>query len=259
NEKVESIRKKFNEPNRLQSAIKYIYPNYNSFEKKNLPASEHILKFISSKLSDLGLSDLQKEMRQIYIKQLSPYPTIEEHQTVHSAPAEWSSETINGMIYLNKKLILKLMTGSNLSESYASQMRPSPKHPLPKTRQASESITRIGKLVTYLSNALHLGSSDDHRQETSGSASYDTSFITPPSNYEFQRRFIHLLCNEELAKVKNILPLLLIFDGIYIQIMNLLCENGTGVSPIDIDLVQKIVGFVNTSPKEVDMELDLFT
>ncbi|CAF1196640.1 unnamed protein product, partial [Didymodactylos carnosus] len=259
NEKVESIRKKFNEADRLQTAIKYIYPNYNSFEKKNLPAPEHILKFISSKLGDLGLSDLQREMRQIYIKQLSSYPTIEEHQTVHSAPAEWSSETINGLTYLNKKLILKLMTGSNLSESNASQMQSSPKPPLPKTRQASESTTRIGKLVSYLSNALHLGSSDDQRQETSGSASHDTSFIAPPSNYEFQRRFMHLLYNEELAKpVKNILPLLLIFDGIYTQIMNLLCENGTGVSPIDIDLVQKIVGLVNTSLKEVDMELNLF-
>jgi GTPase SAR1 family protein len=266
NEKIYNIQRKFKEDERSEMAIKYIYPNYHSFETKNLPSSDHIVKFVREikELNKLNFNELAANMRRIFIHEVSKYASIEEHRVVHSSLPEYSLEKLQGLTYLNEYVLCQLFSGKEYSQIDSPDVYYDA-HAIQTTVSDSTHASESAKQPSMFSadnikrffNRFGLGISS--KQEKYSDMSLIRSQWIAPSANEFRKKVIALLTNEKVQeRGQKILPLLKTFDYIYDQIIKVLLENGTRVVSIEINIIQKIVGLINTFLKEINLELNLF-
>ncbi|CAF1085768.1 unnamed protein product [Adineta steineri] len=267
-DKINSIRNKFKEDERLEIAIKYIYPNYHSFEKKNLPASDYILRLVPQmkQLTEPELTSIKNKMREIFIREVSDHANIEKHRIVRDALPEYSLETLRNLKYLNDNILCALFNNVDLSRSYdlhgytgENMLHTSAFKSTYQSKPTEQSSVfsmfskdNIKKGIQYIVS----GGRNKNKKYTSTDVS---SQSIPLSSGEFRKHVVKLLNEEGVHDNKEkILPLLAIYDYIYDQIINLLHRNGIGAVAIEIDIIQKLVGIINTFLKEIDLDLNLF-
>ncbi|CAM4978111.1 unnamed protein product, partial [Rotaria socialis] len=108
--KLESISRSFDPQERLKQAVKFVYGNYNIFEKQCLPSHEHILHhlpFITqlSVKSDMKLmiGTIQSHFAQSVSSQ--QYGALESHWAPSSTNITYTLATINNFSYLNKQIL----------------------------------------------------------------------------------------------------------------------------------------------------------
>ncbi|CAF2990023.1 unnamed protein product [Rotaria sp. Silwood2] len=108
--KLESINRSFDPQERLKQAIKFVYGNYNIFEKQCLPSHEHILHhlpFITqlSQESDVKLmaGPIQLHFAQSVSRQQNA--ALESHWVQSSINITYTLATIDNFSHLNKQIL----------------------------------------------------------------------------------------------------------------------------------------------------------
>ncbi|CAF2128208.1 unnamed protein product [Rotaria magnacalcarata] len=293
--KINSINEKFNREERLHTAIKFIYPNYHSIEKTNLIASTEILKLLRpvQDMEQLDLLKLKEEMRTIFIEQIFKYSSITDNDVVHSQITQYTESTFENFIYLNSTLLKMHLTNfekqhrSNISTVTTWQA----KSEIPKDKQKSsktsskhgttqhtqnKSQSLLAGVTGFFGSLLHSGKHESQQPDLGTLAADDldknesqqpdlgtlaADNLVTPTKRNFHECVLQLLINEKVdapTSERNVFLLVQTFDLIYKKIRDQVCETGIGVSPIEIGVIQKIVGLVNTALKEIKAELDVF-
>ncbi|CAF1401568.1 unnamed protein product [Rotaria sordida] len=265
NKKLESINRSFDPQERLKQAIKFVYGNYNIFEKQCLPSHEHILHHLSfitqlSETSDMKLiiASVLKYFTQYVSRQR--HSALESHWTPSTTNITYTLATIDNFSHLNKQILKNLHTASTLQhDTYIVQAMNHDEQNMglrkrQKTRHSRFHILRKG--VDVFTSALGFG------PETTASTEQTTTMINiVPLQYDYIENVNCTIYHELEQSVNansNILCLPTLFNKILQETIVIVEGNGTVRRPIEVDLTQKIVGLINTIINEINLELLVF-
>ncbi|CAF3979690.1 unnamed protein product [Rotaria magnacalcarata] len=279
--KLESIHRSFEPQERLKQAVKFVYGNYNIFEKQCLPSYEHILHhlpFISqlSVKSDMKLmiGPIQSHFAQSASGQ--QHGALENRWTSSSTNITYTLATIDNFSYLNKQILQDhhiarilhhgtySMQGMDQNEqNRQSYKRQSTTYQNQQTRKShnrqNSKPSRFNLLkegANAVSRAFGLG------QLTTTSTEQTTIFIhVEPLEYDYIEDIHNTIYNEMEYKPNarsNVLCLPILFNKILQDTIAIVEGNGTIRRPIEVDLTQKIVGLINTIINEINLELLVF-
>ncbi|CAF3963734.1 unnamed protein product [Rotaria sordida] len=265
NKKLESINRSFDPQERLKQAIKFVYGNYNIFEKQCLPSHEHILHHLSfitqlSETSDMKLiiASVLKHFTQYVSRQR--HSALESHWTPSTTNITYTLATIDNFSHLNKQILKNLHTASTLQhDTYIVQAMNHDEQNMglrkrQKTRHSRFHFLRKG--VDVFTSALGFG------PETTASTEQTTTMINiVPLQYDYIEN-VNCTLYHELEQSgnanSNILYLPTLFNKILQETIVIVEGNGTVRRPIEVDLTQKIVGLINTIINEINLELLVF-
>ncbi|CAF4519333.1 unnamed protein product, partial [Rotaria socialis] len=279
--KLESISRSFDPQERLKQAVKFVYGNYNIFEKQCLPSHEHILHhlpFITqlSVKSDMKLmiGPIQSHFAQNASGQ--KHGALENRWIPSSTNITYTLATIDNFSYLNKQILqdhhiarilhhgIYSMQGMDQNEqNRQSYKRQSTTYQNQQTRKShnrqNSKPSRFNLLkegANAVSRAFGLG------QLTTTSTEQTTIFIhVEPLEYDYIEDIHNTIYNEMEYKPNarsNVLCLPILFNKILQDTIAIVEGNGTIRRPIEVDLTQKIVGLINTIINEINLELLVF-
>lgn len=179
---------------------------------------------------------------------MQDHAKVEDQQKTHANQIDYSLDMIRHLKYLNKAAVLEHFTGKDFYSLRGQQ-----------AKAQTHKSWLVKKVKTLVSHLAHFLGWSEHEEQKMLDIAEKIPVSKRPSLVEFRDNVRKYLTAESLINdEKNILPLLADFDYVYGQITDLLTENGSGIAVIDIDVVQKIVALVNTTVKEIDLELNLF-
>ncbi|CAF1619807.1 unnamed protein product, partial [Didymodactylos carnosus] len=109
NLKLQIINDSFNPTDHLNQAVKFIYGNYNIFERTYLVEKANILRYIPfiqdliyGKISDDGITELIKDEDK---KIIADYSMLEEHTFLIDRSDKYTLNTIKKFEHLNKDIL----------------------------------------------------------------------------------------------------------------------------------------------------------
>jgi GTPase Era involved in 16S rRNA processing len=255
--KIESINNSFNPEVQLKQAIKFVYGNYHIFEKECLPAHEHILNHLPL-FTELGripkMEDVVTSVRQLFAKDVSilQQSSLEHSRKTLDTNVAYTLTTLNTFKHLNKDILTNLYAAGTI-ESEASIMEVTNQNETSERKSLRPSKLRQG--VNVLTGFLGFGSA------TTTSNGKSTTTNPTPLRFDFMKHVHKTICKEtstEPNATSNILNIPKLFEKILQDIIAIAHGNNAVRRPIEIDLVQKIVGLINTHINEINLELLVF-
>ncbi|CAF3087071.1 unnamed protein product [Rotaria sp. Silwood2] len=234
-EKVKFIKAKFIPEERLKQAIKFVYGNYNIFERISLPGVDYFLMeklpIIKQLIEPQSLLDL-KSMLRIHFSN----DVMRLQERVISKPNDSNStlSTIENFTFLHKQILY--------DKSYS---------------MIEEQIRWNTTTDEHKRNLLQR-SFDKFKKWLSGNKS--NTGETEPVNIHVKQNMRQIIMSEikeDPFHQTNTLQLTVFFDKIYTQLFNLIYDQNI-MRPVEIDIIQKIVGVINAIIKEINLELSVF-
>ena len=262
-EKIEVLKRRFQPEERLKQVIKFVYGNYNVFEKKNLPNHENILHYqeFVRKLSERpNVDDVTSSIQTKFEKSVSnvqlPFEMCRNEQSTDDS---YTLSTLENFKYLNRRVLIQVYcsgvseqpndpsrtTTSSASHEYF-RRRPAPRY------HQSNAFERVFKWLR--SGATRIFNQVMQPSPSSKSSSLPFEFIDATSQVIFEERVASSI------GTPNILCISAIFKAILQETISIVCghdANGT-CRPIEIDLIQKVICLINTRINEINLELMTF-
>jgi hypothetical protein len=235
NDKVEFITSNFNPEERLKQAIKFVYGNYNIFERNSLPAPEYFLMeklpIIKTLTQSINSSELIVNLRNDFS---SDVMRLGERVIQQPNNSNFTLSTIENFVFLNKQILFDKSCA--LSEQYSRSITTSSEK---KPGFIQRQIGRVTKVfASTTSNSVEI----------------------KPLDVDLKQNMKCIIMSElQQAPFHpaNALQLTVFFDTIYTQLLNLI-EDKKVIRPVEIDIIQKIVGVINTVIREINLELAVF-
>ncbi|CAF1468070.1 unnamed protein product, partial [Didymodactylos carnosus] len=214
NKKIQSIKNNIKPEERLKEAIKFVYANYNIFEKESLPSHEVILshlEFIHELSKKQYLKDVIVLIQNFFVDNVSKLPdsALERSRQKSDATVVYTCSTLHNFKYLYKETLTNYYTAGTMD--------------LQTPRKTS--TNPIPLRFDFIKNIR------------------DTILIQMTSDPKSKSNILNI--PELFHKIMN--GTIAIVDG-----------NNRIRRPIEIDLIQKIVGFINTYINEINLELVVF-
>ncbi|CAF4089736.1 unnamed protein product, partial [Rotaria sordida] len=235
-EKVQFITSNFNPTDRLKQAIKFVYGNYNIFERNSLPSSDNFLtklSIIKEFTKFKNLIELRDELRRYFNHEVIH---LQERVTLKPNNFDFTSSTIENFTYLNKQILLDKMyaiEGQNSNSSITYDHKPN---------MLQRGLVKAKNLIWYKSS--------------SSNNTNEAKLLEIDFKQEIRSIMISELQRDPFDP-SNILQLNVFFDTIYTQLLKLV-QDDSGIRPVEIDITQKIVGVINTIIGEINLELAVF-
>ncbi|CAF0766681.1 unnamed protein product [Adineta steineri] len=263
--KLDAINRSFEPQERLKQAIKFVYGNYNIFEKQCLPAHEHILNYLPfitqlTKKSDMTcvITSIQQQFSANRYEQRQS--ALEEHWTPSNANVTYTLATIENFSHLNKQILKdQYMAGTIYQDNYiqASLYRDEKnRQSYGRTQQRHSKPNLMRRGLNTLTDLFSFESAITTFPEQI------TATVNPrPLQYDYIRHVFETIYTDmdcSPNRKSNILCIPMLFDKILNAIIAIVDGNGTIHRPIEVDLIQKIVGLINTFINEINLELLVF-
>ncbi len=267
NKKLESINRNFDSRERVNQAIKFVYGNYNIFEKQCLPSHEHVLNHlpIITKLSEksdmkLVITAVQGHFAQNQNAARQKQSALEDHWTSANTNITYTLATIENFSHLNKQILKDLYTaGTFHQDPYIIQTMDQDEQ---YSRSYQKQKTRHSRLHTVRKGFDAVTGFFGFGPLTTTSTDQTTTIVNPaPLQFDFIRHVNWTIYDEMENRPNaksNILCISILFNKIVQETVAIVNGNGTVCRPIEIDLIQKIVGLINTVINEINLELLVF-
>jgi GTPase Era involved in 16S rRNA processing len=264
NRKLESINRNFDPQERLKQAVKFVYGNYNIFEKQCLPSHEHILEQlpIITKLSEksdmtLVIAAVQAQFAHTTYRQRQS--ALENNWSPSNTNITYTLATIENFTHLNKFLLKDLYVADTVHQdayfvptlNYDERNKQSSKKQ--GARHSSSNIMRKG--LHAMTNFLGFGPLPTTTDQ-------QITVVNPlPLQFDFIQH-VNYMIHKEMENTpngkSNILCVTILFNRIVQETVAIIVGNSAIRRPIEIDLIQKIVGLINTIINEINLELVVF-
>lgn len=261
---VTTIKHNFVPETRLKQAIKFVYSNYNIFEKECLSTHEivlHELPLIKELSEKSNFLEIIMSIQKCFDDRMLPL-------TENALKAFWKSAetnttytpaTLNSFKHLNKGILVDkyvayttteqemYMVEETESTDYNVRSHEEEKHKSFSSRVFSSvknGVKNIGKTI--------VGSTTSTRP---------TPANPIPLQFDFTKIIHQTICNEvcqDPHAKSNIYNVGELFHKIVEATVNIVHGNDEHHRPIEVDLVQKVVGIVNTHINEMNLELCIF-
>ncbi|CAF0730234.1 unnamed protein product [Adineta steineri] len=264
--KLKHIKNNFNSTERLKQAIKFVYGNYNIFEKKMLPAHDNIVSSIQL-IDDLTafpkVEAISCQLETNFLDRINS----EQQNLLQKLPQKQSTVTklaIENFAYINKQILLNLIDSIQISHEDRS---PSQNEPNTSTiaNEKSGFFHRAGRIIP--SGVKNMFASSNEKAVVS----LRLQLTPPPSPLEndlkFQVQKAMIAEMKTPANKSNMLYLPSIFGNILNRIRDTVIgdegkhrqeHDGNACHPIEIDIIQTIVGLINAAIDEINRELLAF-
>ncbi|CAF0853008.1 unnamed protein product [Adineta steineri] len=263
--KLDYICTNFNCKERRKQAIKFVYSNYNIFEKKMLPAHDSILRSIQliDDLSNLpSMEVILDKLKDIFANTIKS----NQHnllQTLQQKRSTLTETTIENFTHLNKQIVLDYITSYQMSCG-------NEKSPEYEITSATAHTDKSG----FTQRAKRFVQGGYNKFKGINRPSPTHSHPKPVTN-DVKSRLQQTILDEMRRSMTqpNILYLPNIFNTILKSIENTIIGSGNTSSqnmlnetdiiganrsdrrPIENDIIQTIVGHVNTCIDEINLEL----
>ncbi|CAF0864168.1 unnamed protein product [Didymodactylos carnosus] len=256
---IDNINKNFDPNERVQSALKHIFTNYNIFEKDCLPDYQNYilnhLKWLQTVCNDNhDMKHVLKDLHSRFTELAYKYPLMQEHTFIPDSMNPYSTNTIDSLVHLNKQRLKKHFTDF-LHSSAITEIEPKQSKNKSTPRRVFNAIMRWN----------------------STSAETTTNEQSTKSRYIQASEYFLMLTRQEIVNEwnrdrSNIRK----EDHLYVQASELIdsvirpvvdaartnVNGNTGnvneTRQIHTDLVQKIAGVINTLIKDINLELSPF-
>ncbi|CAF1371081.1 unnamed protein product [Adineta steineri] len=263
--KLDYIRDNFNCEERQKQAIKFVYSNYNIFEKKMLPAHDTILRSIQfiNDLSNLPSMDIiLSKLKNIFANTIksNQHNLIQILQQKRSTLTE---TTIENFTHLNKQIVLDYITSYQMS----CENEKSPEYEITSATAHTDKSGFTQRAKRFVQGGYNKFKGINRPSPTH-------SHPKPVTN-DVKSRLQQTILDEMRRSMtqSNILYLPNIFNTILKSIENTIIGSGNTSSqnmlnetdiiganisdrrPIENDIIQTIVGHVNTCIDEINLEL----
>ena len=238
---VEHIQSKFIPKKLLRNALKYVYANYNIYEKEGLPDFQNIsssLTILDGCIANqLSISIVQEQFILTFTDLVyAQYDPVEVHPFTNDQMNAYSFEQIESLVYLNKETLEKQFIG------YLKATQPR----LFKEETLSSRIKQVFKSL--------LGQGQNTKQSPN---IYTADFLRDIRKcIKTQKPSLsHGVIHEN-----NMILRLSVFIQKIINIINQETKNpqNNKIRQIQTELIQKIVGLINTFSINIDNELRPF-
>ncbi|CAF3393231.1 unnamed protein product [Rotaria sp. Silwood2] len=264
--KVESIENNFKPEERLRQAIKFVYGNYNIFEKESLPSYEFVLsqlQFINDLSKEQNLNDVITGVQVYFVAQLSKLSAsaLELSRNKSDTNVVYTLATLHNFKHLRKDILNDLYTAGTTMEQEASRIQAmdldEPEEQSHKKGTTKSSNTNIFKRAWKI-GAAFLGFSQSSKTTNKS----PTTNNAAPLRFDFIKAvhdaIMTEMTNNPNAK-SNILNIPEFLQKIVKETITIVHGNDQDRRLIEIDLVQKIVGLINTHINESNLELVVFS
>ncbi|CAF4348081.1 unnamed protein product, partial [Didymodactylos carnosus] len=259
--KITSIESNFKAEERLKQAIKFVYGNYNIFEKESLPSHQVVisqLEFIHELSEKQDLKDVIVSIQNSSADNVSRSRegALEHSRQKSDATAVYTFATLHNFKYLYKERLTNYYTTGTMNQQ-TSMMQESGVHQ-PHEQSHQKETSKSNSMKRHVSTvANHLGFAPWSKTST------ESSTTTNPISLRFD--FIKTVHNRIWTEMtddpnakSNILNIPELFCKIIDDTTAIVHGHDTVHRPIEVDLVQKIVGFINTYINEINQELLVF-
>ncbi len=259
--KIESIKKNFNPEERLKQAIKFVYGNYNIFEKQSLPTHDFVLQNLQLIQKLIEIKDMRNVMSALKTKFNNATTSLQRHalEVCHKssdANVAYTLTTLHNFKHLRKEMLTNLHAAGSVEEKTSEIDYVEPDDCWSQGQPKNErkrTIIQQGK--NYVTNFLGISSSQTASNKTPAS-------INPtPLPFDYMKATHEMILNELDEKSpsnSNIVNISKFFDKILQEVITIIHGNDVVPRPIEIDIVQKIVGLLNTDINEINLELLVF-
>ncbi|CAF0875790.1 unnamed protein product [Adineta steineri] len=262
--KNELIKSNFKPEERLRQAITFVYGNYNIFEKQCLPSHELVLgrlQFIIdlSKKADVHNvtnSILNSFVRDTFELQQSALEVLRRKSDTNVA---YTLATLDNFKHLNGKILTSLyLAGTTIEENSTIEPMDQGEPNTQCHKQAKKISSSSGTVMSKVRSAVKYA----FNPSSAVTPVINSTAATPtPLAFNFMKAVQNTILGEiptASDPVSNILNISEFFDKIIKDIMMIVHGNDITRRPIEIDLVQKIVGLINTHINEINLELLVF-
>jgi hypothetical protein len=255
---VEHIQRKFLPNECVQNALKYIYTNYNIFEKEGLPDYQHISDCLSLLVhfndSQLAIIDLKDEFILAFTKMAyRQHEPVEVHSFTNDGINSYSFEQIESLVYLNKEAFDDSFI-EFLKKNYSQLMPQEYLQERPKDTQFKRGFRQFWKELTSKFSNKH-----NKKQNTSSQQGiYTANFLRDiRNNIKNQKPIISTIAtiNETHMYLRISFYIREIIEIIIKEMKN---SDSNQIRQIQSDLIQKIVGLINTLIININNELRPF-
>ena len=258
--KVESIEKSFDPEERLKQAINFVYGNYHIFEKQCLPSHEHILqslKFIKE-LSQTTMETSATRIQDHFSQSMSQLrqDALKFSRERSDVNVTYTLATLQNFQHLNKQILTDLHVAGSYRVDSALQPTDHEKSNEKSSRKQEAKSSKQGIVKRGFHAVTNVFGYGPTPIEKLNSPTNPT-----PSGYDFMNVAHERIWNEINSTSNmnsNILNIGEFFDKIVTETIEIVRGNNEICRPIEIDIVQKIVGLINTKIHEVNLELVVF-
>ncbi|CAF1183940.1 unnamed protein product [Adineta ricciae] len=258
--KIESIKQNFNPEERLKQAIKFVYANYNIFEKQSLPTHDLVLQHLQLIQKLIEINDMRNVVN-ILKKNFNKLTTdLQSHalEVCHKqsdASVGYTLATLHNFKHLNKDILTDFNKAGSVQANTFEAFNVSPEENVEHVERKKEKRTLLQRGMKFAGNVMGFGSPQAASNIPSAPA------IPTPLPFDFMKATHEMILNEFDEKSNansNICNIPKFFDRILHDVMIIVNGNDAVPRPIEIDIVQKIVGLINTYFNEMDLELLVF-
>ncbi|CAF4433682.1 unnamed protein product, partial [Rotaria sp. Silwood2] len=252
---VEHIQHKFIQNDFAHNALIYIYTNYNIYEREGLPDYQHISNHLSVLVhfneSQLAVHDLQDEFILRFTKL-----AYKEHQPIEIRPFIndginiYSFEQIDSLVYLNKEVCY---------DKFIEYLKKNYSHFVQQQAQAHLQNASKGSVRQFFKDMLSKLRINNQKNKNSPSQTiiYTTKFLQEVrQKISSQKPTVNAAMIDETNMYLRVSELIREIIQTIFKEMKGTEENETRL--IQTDLIQKIVGLINTLIINVDNELRPF-
>ncbi|CAF3876452.1 unnamed protein product [Rotaria sp. Silwood1] len=259
--KIDSIESNFKPEERLKQAITFVYGNYNIFEKESLPSHEFVLSqlpFINRLIGEQDLKEVAGSIEHTFVDIVSKERenALEFPRNKSDSISVYTLATLHNFKHLSKQILTGLHTAGTAQQENT-MMEPMESEPLYEdyNQRATENDSWFHKGCSAVRKRLGLKSSS----KTSNKSS--TANNPPPLRFDFMKYVHETIKNEIMTDPNaksNIFNIPEFFHKIIDDTITIISGNDTVCRPIEIDLIQKILGLIHTYINEVNQELVIF-
>ncbi|CAF0919988.1 unnamed protein product [Didymodactylos carnosus] len=257
--KLAYIKNNFNPEERLKQAIKFVYSNYNIFEKDMLPSHDNIIGFMSHIKQWIKVKPMEELVNQLHLMFLDTVNTQKQNAVLRltTKPTSLTIPTIQNFTHLSKQLLLDHLYGSQLATSH-------------EDTSAAISTDKPDSKHGFLQKAIQfvVGEGKSKSKETRSTAMPPPKPLADQIKTEFRGKILWELSYP--INPSNILNIPKIFESIMKKIVEIVTgssngqsqqgensatNSGTGQRPIEIDIIQIIVGLIKALIHDYNLEL----
>ena len=256
--KIESIENDFKPEECLEQAITFVYGNYNIFEKKALPSHEVVLNqlpFFHNLIRTSSFEEISILIGKFFVDSLLKLRqnALEQSWKTTDTTSVHTLATLQNFKYLDKKILSGMYTAVTVTQESYTMNAPGSEEEWYRKEKPESSWFNKGL------NVLKKGVGYKPSPKTSSESSTTNNSI--PLRFDFVSTVHQTIVediNSDPRTKSNILNIPELFNRIIADVRAILGGNGTICRPIEIDLVQKIVGLINTYVNEINLELLVF-
>ena len=262
--KLESIDQSFNRRERLQQAIKFVYGNYNIFEKQCLPSHHHILQQIEF-ITDLAEQDNIEANIHSIKRHFSDTIHRKKHDVLEPrweesrANITYTLATIDNFNYLRKDLLKDLYTAATIQltndRALTDHTYSDGHHSRRREHRGNTPVDLLRQGYRFIANHWNPRSKADMSVTESGRI--DSIALQYDYLHHVNKTIEHEMYVSPNRKC-NIVPISDLFQRILTEIIAILRGNDKKPRPIEVDLTQQIVGLINARMNEFNLELIVF-